>query len=110
MKYADLIERALAEVNGSGASLAALLAGVDALDHSVPTLKELNDAFGEVQKRGRFPSYDWRPVTQLAYDEAVAENHERLAQLLESQGISREDQQKAKEWHRTLWSKKPGVK
>jgi len=106
VKYADLIERALAEVKGSDASLAALLAGVDALDHSVPTLKELNDAFGEVEKRGRFPSCDWRPVTQPAYDRAVAENRERLARLLDSQGMSREDQRKAMEWHRKIWTRK----
>ena len=105
MKYADLIERALKEVKGSDASLAALLGGVDALNHSVPTLAELNEAFLEVERRGNFPQLKWAPVDQATYEKATAENWEKVTKLMESQGISREQQLKALEWHRKLWSK-----
>src|SRR5712671_5255698 len=105
MKYADLIERALTEVKGSDVSLATLLGGVDALNHSVPSLDELNEAFREVEKRGRFASCDWRHVDQATYEKAITENWERMTRFLESQGMSREQQQKALEWHRKIWGK-----
>ena len=105
MKYADLIERALTEAKGSDASLAALLSSVDAIDHSVPTLAELNEALRDVERRGHFPSFIRQPANQAEYEKAIAENCGRMIQVLESQGMSREQQQKAMELHREIWSK-----
>lgn len=106
MKYTDLIERALVEVIGSDTSLAALLRGIDALNHSVPTLTELNDAFREVGERGHFPKCDWSLVDKSAYEAALAENHQSMNKLLEGLGMSPEQQQSALEWRRKLWSKR----
>jgi hypothetical protein len=92
MKYADLIERVLAEANRN-LPLAELLGRVDALDKSVPTLEELNDALSQVKRSGRFPAQDCSPVTREAYDRAISENHEMAVQFLEREGISRERQQ-----------------
>ncbi len=105
MKYADLIERALSEVKGSDASLAALLDGVDALNKSVPTLEELNQAFSEIERRGRFPAFNWSPVAKEAYDSALAQNLEHMVQALEGQGMSRERQRQALELHQKVWRK-----
>ena len=105
MSYVPLIERALTEVIGNNASLAALLRGIDALDHSVPTLTELNEAFREIGKSGRFPNFDWNPIDELSYKKAIAENSESMTQMMESMGFSREQQQNVLELHRKLWSK-----
>lgn len=94
MTYADLIERALKEVTDAGSSLSALLLAVDALNKSVPTLEELNEAFFELQRRGHFPSRDWSPVTREAYEQAMSASHEWMAQMLEKQGIPREQQER----------------
>src|SRR5436853_4028955 len=92
MNYAPLIEQAISALSPSF-SLAELLRRVDALNKSVPTLQELNAAFAELQKIGHCGSYDCKHVTQEAYDRAIAANWEWMAQMLESQGISRERQQ-----------------
>ncbi len=91
MNYAPLIEKALSTLDVRF-SLADLLDQVDALNHSVPTLEELNTAFAQIQADGRWPSFDWSPVSKAAYDEALFQNHERMATFLESRGISRERQ------------------
>jgi len=104
MKCTDLIERVLTEVKEVDASLALLLRGLDAIDKSVPTLEELNEAFAEIDQRNKFPSHDWSPVTQENYAKAIQENREWMAQKLESQGISRNKQEQALEWHRKMWS------
>ena len=103
MKYADIIEQALTQITDSGKSLALLLRGIDALDRSVPTLDELNEAFIEVERRGCFKERDWSQVTEKNYNEAIAENKEWMIQMLESQGISPENQKQALDWHRRLW-------
>jgi hypothetical protein len=92
MKYADLIELALAETQGN-LPLAELLRRVDALDKSVPSLEELNTALAQVKRNGRYPAQDCSSVTREAYDRAVSENHEKAVQFLERAGVSRERQQ-----------------
>lgn len=92
MKYAELIERVLAKAGGS-LPLAELLDHVDAMDKSVPTLDELNAALSQIQRDGQFPKQDCGPVAPEAYKDAVSGNRERMIQLLERQGMSREQQQ-----------------
>ena len=104
MDYLPLIEQAIAALP-SGFSLAELLRRVDALNKSVPTLQELNAALAELQKSGRCVSYDCKHVTQEAYNRAIAENWEWMAQMLESQGISRERQQQILREHARVWGK-----
>jgi hypothetical protein len=105
MRYEALIRQAVPTFEGTF-TLAELLSRVDALDKSVPTLAELNAAFAELKRNGDVPSFDWSPVTPEAYSEAVAHNHEAMVQRLESQGISREQQDQTLRWHASLWPKR----
>jgi hypothetical protein len=104
MNYAPLIERAVSTLDGQF-SLADLLARVDALNKSVPTLDELNAAFTQIQEGGQSSSHDWSPVSAEAYKQAVSTNRERVVQMLESQGISRERQHQILQEHARAWGK-----
>jgi molecular chaperone DnaK (HSP70) len=92
MNYAPLIERAVSTLDGQF-SLSDLLARIDAFDHSIPTLEELNAAFAQIRASGRWAALDLSPVSRIAYDEAISKNKERMATFLESRGISRTKQQ-----------------
>jgi len=105
MSYEALIRRAIATFKGT-VSLAELLGRIDALDKSVPSLAELNAAFAELRGSGDCTSYDWSPVTEEAYSQALAHNHEAMVRLLESQGVSREQQERILQWHARLWPKR----
>lgn len=96
MKYVALIERVLDRANGK-VSLEQLLRDIDALDKSVPTLEELNQALIIVQESGRFTDHDLASITKDAYDRAIAANGEWMAQQLEKLGVSREIQRTAME-------------
>jgi len=104
MNYAPLIEQAISALSPSF-TLAELLRRVDALNKSVPTLEELNAAFAEIQKSGRFASYNWEPATEETYSRAVSQNWEWMTQMLESQGISRKRQQEILREHARTWGK-----
>ena len=104
MSYLPVIRRAAATFEG-GFSLAELLARVDALDRSVPTLAELNEAFSQILKSGDLSLHNWRPVSPEAYAQAIASNHEAMARFCESRGISREQQASILKWHASLLGK-----
>ena len=104
MRYELLIRQATAKLEGKF-SLAELLGCIDALDKSVPTLAELNEAFAQLKRSGDLTSFDWSPVTPEAYSKTVAHNCEAVVQFLESQGISREQQEQTLRWHASLWRK-----
>jgi hypothetical protein len=96
MKYVTLIRRALEHANNR-ISLEELLRSIDALDKSVPTLEELNSAFVVVQETGRFPDYDFAPVTIDAYDHAIAAYRKWVSQKLENYGMTHDAQKTAVE-------------
>ena len=95
MKYAPLIQRALSTA-GRDISLSDLLAHVDALNKSVPTLEELNRGLEELGKE---------PVTLEAYRKAVAENRERVVQHLANSGMPPERQQEILQRYAALMGK-----
>src|SRR5688500_9645292 len=105
MNYEALVREAVASLEGPF-NLAQLLSRVDALDKSVPTLTELNEAFTQLRRSGDLVFHDWSPVTAEAYSEAVAHNQEAMVQFLESQGLSREQQEQTLKWHASQWRKR----
>jgi len=105
MKYASFICQILPTFAGEP-TLAELLNRIDALDKSIPTLAELNEAFAEIKLSGDFSQYDWHTVTTEAYSQALAQNHEAMVRFLEKQGISKEHQAQSLRWHATLWPKR----
>jgi hypothetical protein len=104
MEYLALIRQAAATFEG-GFSLAELLARVDALNRSVPTLTELNDAFARIHQSGDLGSHDWLPASPEAYAQALASNREAMARFCEGHGISQDQQASILKWHASLWRK-----
>ena len=104
MNYAPLIEQALVTMR-EPFSLADLLSRVDAINKSVPSLEELNAAFVQIRESGRWRTLDWGTVSRQAYEQALSLNWERVAQLMESQGISRDRQQEILREHARKWGR-----
>jgi hypothetical protein len=104
MCYLAVIRRAVGTFSGDF-SLADLLARIDALDRSVPTLVELNDAFLALRQSGDLASHNWHPVSAEAYAQALESHRDAMARFCESQGISPEQQASVLQWHAALLGK-----
>ena len=94
MNYSTFVAQILSDGSGATPSTADMLWYIDAHNKSVPTLEEFNAALMENQQP---------PVTSAEYESAVAKNHERMLEFLESKGTSREQVQEILQNHDAIW-------